>query len=145
MVDSTGWETLKHASSKRTQIVNHLHDMVTKDLKVPAEPHKQIIHLGVGEPSIKTGFEFPLEITKSVVDGVESHQYNGYTYLSGSNAAKQAIVDKYSKSERPFTVSDVFVASGCGGALHNLFSVMCDPGDNILVPRPGWAGWYTFA
>jgi tyrosine aminotransferase len=69
--------------------------------------------------------------------------YNGYTMIIGAEEARQAIVDKYSQSERPFAAKDVVLSFGCSGALYNVFSALCEIGDNILVPRPGWPGRYA--
>lgn len=57
---------------------------------------------------------------------------------SGSLEARQAIVDKFSTPEAPFTTNDVILSFGCSGAMYNSISALCETGDNILVPRPGF-------
>ena len=38
---------------------------------------------------------------------------------------------------------DVVIASGCSGALEIVMSGLLDPGDNILLPRPGFSLYET--
>lgn len=45
---------------------------------------------------------------------------------------------RFSHPDCPFTENDVVLAFGCSGALYNAISVLCENGDNILVPRPGF-------
>jgi len=48
------------------------------------------------------------------------------------------ILSRFSHPDFPFTENDVVLAFGCSGALYNSISVLCEEGDNILVPRPGF-------
>ena len=45
---------------------------------------------------------------------------------------------RFSHPDHPFTEKDVVLAFGCSGALYNAISVLCETGDNILVPSPGF-------
>lgn len=47
-------------------------------------------------------------------------------------------VYRFSHPDYPFTENDVCLAFGCSGALFNAISVLCESGDNMLVPRPGF-------
>ena len=69
---------------------------------------------------------------------MQSENANGYSLASGSIEARQAVVDKFSTPEHPFTVKDVILTFGCSGALFNAIACLCDPGDNVLVPSPGF-------
>ena len=31
---------------------------------------------------------------------------------------------------------DIVVQTGCGAVLNNMFQLMCEPGDSVLVPAP---------
>ena len=48
------------------------------------------------------------------------------------------IIFRFSHPDYPFTEDDVVLSFGCSGALYNSISAMCEEGDNILVPRPGF-------
>ncbi|CDW72785.1 tyrosine aminotransferase [Stylonychia lemnae] len=76
------------------------------------------------------------ELNKAVIDVIEKGAYNGYTHHQGAMEARQAIVTKYSHPEFPFTPRDVFLTFGCHGAMFASMSVLCNRGDNILIPNP---------
>lgn len=42
-------------------------------------------------------------------------------------------------------LQDVILASGCSQAIDLAISVLCNPGDNILVPCPGFSLYKTLA
>ncbi|KAF9359950.1 hypothetical protein BGX26_010995 [Mortierella sp. AD094] len=43
------------------------------------------------------------------------------------------------------TAADVIVTSGCSGAIDMCIGVLCNEGDNILLPRPGFSLYQTVA
>ena len=57
---------------------------------------------------------------------------------SGSLDARKAIVEKFSHPDYPFTEKEVVLTFGCSGALFSAISALCEDGDNILVPSPGF-------
>lgn len=52
--------------------------------------------------------------------------------------ARQAVADKFSTEETKISPDHVFFSFGCSGALFNTMSVLCEIGDNVLVPCPGF-------
>ena len=47
-------------------------------------------------------------------------------------------MDKFSTEEAPFTASDVWLTFGVSGALYTSIGSLCEKGENILAPRPGF-------
>lgn len=45
----------------------------------------------------------------------------------------------------PPSLQDVILTSGCSQAIDLAISVLCNPGDNILVPCPGFSLYKTLA
>lgn len=43
------WSDLKHEPAKRTEVHNLIRRMLENELKVPTNPHKPIISLGLGK------------------------------------------------------------------------------------------------
>ncbi len=57
----------------------------------------------------------------------------------------QAIAEYVTCAGAEVTESDVIIGSGCSGCLDLCISVLANPGDNILVPRPGFPLYATLA
>ena len=132
------WGEMRHEPSKRTDVHNLIRQMLEKELKVPANLHKPLVSLGLGEPTKANGYELPAVINEALIEQIKKETQNGYTMSSGTMEARKAIVEKFSHPDFPFTEKDVVLAFGCSGALFNAISVLCETGDNILVPAPGF-------
>ena len=65
-------------------------------------------------------------------------QHNGYIHSAGSEAARTAIAEHFGKPEAPLTMEDVIITSGCSGAIEIALQGLLNPGDNILLPNPGF-------
>jgi tyrosine aminotransferase len=57
--------------------------------------------------------------------------------------AKRAVAQKFNTTESPLRESDIILTSGCSGALEIAIKAFCNPGDNILLPRPGFSLYQT--
>jgi tyrosine aminotransferase len=136
-MENTRWAS-KAVPAARTNWLNPIRSILEKDFKVPENHEKSFVNLTLGEPTKANGYPLP-EVTKqALIDAVESEKYNGYTHSSGMPDARQAVVDKYSTEAAPFAADDVLLTFGCSGAYYTVFSAMCEPGDNVLVPSPGF-------
>lgn len=86
------------------------------------------------------------EVKDAIRRAVEEGKADGYAPSVGSEPARRAIIDRYKKRFNVnYKVEDVFITSGCSGALDLAISVMCGPGDAILIPRPGFTLYGTLA
>ena len=43
------WAEIKHEPSKRTDVTNLIRGMLEKELKIPTNPHKPLVNLGLGK------------------------------------------------------------------------------------------------
>ncbi len=107
-------------------------------MPLPKNHPKTLCNLGLGEPSRANGFELPPAINQAIIEVIESEKHNGYTQSTGALPARQAIAEKFGDEQHPIDPNNVFLAFGCSGALYNAISVMCEVGDRILVPKPGF-------
>ena len=89
---------------------------------------RDVVHLEVGEP------DFPTAPTV-VAAGIEalSAGRTGYTQALGLPALRAAIAARYGVA-----ADRVAVTTGASGALNLLAQVLVDPGDEVLVPDPGY-------
>ena len=89
---------------------------------------RDVVHFEVGEPDFSTA-------PTVIAAGIEalSAGRTGYTQALGLPALRAAIAARYGvESDR------VAVTTGASGALNLLAQVLIDPGDEVLVPDPGY-------
>lgn len=65
--------------------------------------------------------------------------------FSGTLAARTAIAQANNDPAAPLTANDVILANGCSGALEMCINVLCNEGQNILLPRPGFSLYASLA
>jgi len=107
-------------------------DAKAKALKAAGE---HVIGFGAGEPDFPT----PDEIVDAAVAACRQPVNHHYTPTAGLPELREAIAVKTKRdSGLEVTASQVLVTNGAKQAIANAFSVLCDPGDEVLVPAPYW-------
>jgi aspartate/methionine/tyrosine aminotransferase len=107
-------------------------DAKAKALQAAGE---HVIGFGAGEPDFPT----PGHIVEAAVAACRDPANHHYTPTGGLPALRQAIADKTERdSGLVVTAAQVLVTNGGKQAVANAFSVLCDPGDEILVLAPYW-------
>lgn len=138
----SSWKVNASIISKRTSnpiraIVDHI--------KVKPNVNKSMISLALGDPTLFGNFKIHQTCTDAVAKQLHSYKSNGYPPSTGYLHARQAVADKFTLPEAPLTAQDVIITSGCSGALDMCIGVLCNEGDNILLPRPGFSLYQTLA
>ena len=77
-------------------------------------------------------------MNEAIIDVVKGEKHNGYTPSSGCLPAREAIVKKYSNERAEFKANDVWLTFGASGAIYTIMQSVCEEGDNILFPKPGF-------
>ena len=115
---------------------------IGKLLKIAAES-KDIISLGPGEPDFNAPKKV-ISFTKKALDKGLTH----YSPLSGTKNAKNAIAGKlkrFNKIRVKNPDEEVIVTNGSTEALFLSMMVMLDPGEEILLPNPGFMAYTPMA
>ncbi|KAG9399217.1 hypothetical protein AC1031_012176 [Aphanomyces cochlioides] len=137
------WHTMfpsdlaNHTSNPIRKIVDHI--------KMPKDPIKPLILLSLGDPTVFGNLACPDVLTDAIVRNVKSHKHNGYIHSAGTEAARAAIAARYGTPTSPLTKDDVIIASGGSGALDMAITGLCNPGDNILIPKPAFSLYKVIA
>ena len=63
----------------------------------------------------------------------------------GRPEARKAVAKYYQTKTSPLTADDVIICSGCSGAIEIAIKAMTSPGENILLPKPGFSLYQTIA
>jgi aspartate aminotransferase len=106
-------------------------DARTKALKAAGQP---VISFGVGEPDFPTPEPIKDAATRAMADNA-TH----YTTVGGEPALRQAIAEHTAElCGVPFTAGQVVASTGAKEALYLALQVLCDSGDEVVLPAPYW-------
>jgi aspartate aminotransferase len=96
-----------------------------------------VIGLGAGEPDFNT----PDHIIDSAYQAMKEGQTK-YTPAEGIPALRQAICDKLQQDNQlTYNLKQIIVCSGAKHALFNIFQVIINPGDEVIIPIPYWVSY----
>jgi len=107
-------------------------DAKAKALKAQGE---DVIGFGTGEPDFPT----PDHIVEAAIAACRDAKYHRYTPAPGLPELRDAIAAK-TQRDSGFACqgANVIVTNGGKHAVYSAFQVLCDPGDEVLVPAPYW-------
>ncbi len=95
---------------------------------------KDVVGFGVGEPD----FDTPAYIRQAAIEAIESGKTR-YTPVPGIMELRQAACDRYEhKYGLKFAPAQVVVSSGAKECLYNVFQVILNPGDEVIIISPYW-------
>uniref|UniRef100_A0A8C6UXV5 Tyrosine aminotransferase n=1 Tax=Neogobius melanostomus TaxID=47308 RepID=A0A8C6UXV5_9GOBI len=118
---------------------------IVDGMKLTPNPDKPMIALSIGDPTVFGNLPTDEAVLQAMKDAIDSHKFNGYAPSVGYLQSRQAVANFYSCPEAPLGPEDVILTSGCSQAIDLAISVLCNPGDNILVPCPGFSLYKTLA
>ncbi len=105
-----------------------------KDLKASG---KTVYDLSLGEPDFAT----PEHIRRAAIEAMEAG-HTHYTVASGIPELKKAIIEQYEAANGlQYAPNQVVVSNGAKHALHNAFTVLLNPGDEVIIPAPYWVSY----
>ncbi|XP_066570039.1 tyrosine aminotransferase isoform X2 [Amia ocellicauda] len=136
------WDIKASEMSKKT--LNPIRAIVDA-MKCEPNPNKQKISLALGDPTVFGNLPTDDEVLNAVKEAIDSHKYNGYAPSVGYRESREAVANFYSCPEAPLETEDVILTSGCSQAIELSIGVLCNPGQNILVPCPGFSLYKTLA
>uniref|UniRef100_A0A8C4HEM7 Tyrosine aminotransferase n=1 Tax=Dicentrarchus labrax TaxID=13489 RepID=A0A8C4HEM7_DICLA len=130
---------------------------IVDGMKLTPNPDKPMIALSIasagrlgwylfaGDPTVFGNLPTDGSVLQAMKDAIDSQKYNGYAPSVGYLKSRQAVANFCSCPEAPLEAEDVILTSGCSQAIDLAISVLCNPGDNILVPCPGFSLYKTLA
>lgn len=93
------------------------------------------VNLGIGEPNVEPN----ANLRKLAVEVAEKGSWH-YTANPGTLSLRKLIAD-----DSGFEPNEVCVTAGTEEALFSIFQAYVDPGDEVLVPNPGFLAYATLA
>lgn len=98
---------------------------------------KDVIGFGIGEPDFNTPEHICDAAVRAIRDG-----FTRYTEVDGIFELKEAICEKFKKDNGlSYDLSQIVVSNGGKHTLYNIFMVLFQPGDEVIVPTPAWVSY----
>jgi len=97
---------------------------------------RQIIHLNIGDPQA-FGFKPPADVIE-VVTRATREQFTGYSQSAGLPLAREAVAEYATMLGTKTSPLDVMITSGASEAADLLLTSLLNPGDEVLLPAPGY-------
>ena len=98
-----------------------------------------------GDPTVFGNLHSPQVLKNALIASLGTERFNGYCPSTGRPEARQAVATFYETPTSPLTADDIIITSGGSGALEIALKALLNPGDNILLPQPGFALYQTIA
>jgi aspartate aminotransferase len=98
---------------------------------------KKVYDFSVGEPDFVT----PAHICEAATAAMRAG-HTHYTAASGIPELKQAVAAAYTKRHGlAYAPDQVVISNGAKHSLHNVFTALCNPGDEVVIPAPYWVSY----
>lgn len=105
-----------------------------KEMKAKGE---DVISFGAGEPD----FDTPEHIKSAAINAIQGG-FTKYTASSGIPELKKAICEKFERDNGlSYAPNQVVASCGAKHCLYNIFQVICDEGDEVIIPSPYWVSY----
>jgi aspartate aminotransferase len=105
-----------------------------KELKAAG---KTVYDFSVGEPDFTTPKHICEAATAAMAAG-----HTHYTPVGGIPELRAAVAKQYRRRHGlDYSPQQVVVSNGAKHSLHNVFTALCDPGDEVIIPAPYWVSY----
>jgi aspartate aminotransferase len=96
-----------------------------------------VIGFGAGQPD----FDTPDHIKEAGIEAIRSG-FTKYTAASGMPELKEAVAAKLKRdNDVEYSTAEVTIGCGAKHIIYNIFQVVCDAGDEVIVPSPFWVSY----
>lgn len=100
-----------------------------------------VVSFGAGEPDFDTPRNIKEAAKKAIDEGATK-----YTPAGGSVELKEAICGKFKTDNNlEYKPSQVIISCGAKHSIYNIIQVLCQKGDEVLIPSPYWVSYPEMA
>ena len=98
----------------------------------------EAINLGLGQPD----FPAPEHARQAAADAIMAGDADAYTENKGMRSLREAIAEKHERDQGvDLSPDDVIATAGGSEALHITLEAHVDPGDEVIIPDPGFVSY----
>ena len=110
---------------------------ITSKAKSMIASGEDVVILAAGEPD----FDTPEIVKKAAIEAINAG-FTKYTPAGGTVSLKNAICRKLNiENGLEYSPENIVVSCGAKHSLYNIFQVLCNPGDEILIISPYWLSY----
>lgn len=96
-----------------------------------------VVSFGVGEPDFQT----PTHISDEAIEAIRAG-FTKYTPASGIIELREAVCAKFKDDNGlDYEPENILVSSGAKHSIYNAVQVLCDEGDEVIIPAPYWVSY----
>ena len=104
--------------------------------KIASEGH-DVVSLAVGEP----GFDTPEKVKQAGIQAINNN-ITKYTNVDGLEELRESIVSRYKRIyNQEFNANQICISSGAKHSIHNIFSCILEPNDEVIFFAPYWVSY----
>jgi LL-diaminopimelate aminotransferase len=129
--------------NNRLDSIGVYHFKTIDDIKAKLKKEgKRIIDLSIGDPDLNVDDS----ILQGLVKGFENENFNKYPPYDGINELKCAVINYYyNRFGVSLDLDEVVILIGSKEGISNVIPAVCDVGDIVIVPQPGYPVYSTCA
>ncbi len=110
---------------------------ITQETKRMRKEGIDVINLAAGEPD----FDTPLHIKEAAIDAIKGG-ITKYTPAIGLLELRKAVSKKFKQDNNlSYQPEEIVVSCGAKHTLYNLLQVLCERGDEVIIPSPYWVSY----
>jgi aspartate aminotransferase len=110
---------------------------ITSKAKKMVKEGIDVVSFAAGEPDYDT----PIHIKAAALEAIKTG-FTKYTPSSGTEELRTAISEKFKKDNAlEYSASQIVVSNGAKHSLNNVFQVLCEEGDEVIIPAPYWLSY----
>ena len=126
---------------KLTKRVSDIAESVTLEITSKAKKMVKegvdVVNFAAGEPD----FDTPIHIKSAAIEAIKNG-FTKYTPSSGMPELREAIAKKLKKENSlDYSAAQIVVSNGAKHSLNNVFQVLCEDGDEVIIPSPYWLSY----
>ncbi len=96
-----------------------------------------VVAFGAGEPD----FDTPQHIKNAAIEAIIAGKTK-YTPASGTMELKEAVCRKFARDNGlTYAPENIVISNGAKHSLMNVFTAICNPGDEVIIPAPFWVSY----
>ncbi len=128
---------MSRINSRIQQVVGSTTLAITARAKELKDQGKDVVNFAAGEPD----FDTPDHIKKAAIEAINSG-FTKYTPSSGAEDLRVAICAKFKRDNQlDYKPGQVVVGCGAKHSIFNAVMVLCDIGQEVIIPAPYWVSY----